>query len=117
MKLKLLILSFHLLPAEKEVYDAVIKWTRCKTEERKIFLAELFDNVRLPLLSVEDLVSCVENEEVLRSNLHCRDLIDEAKNFQLFQGTTMNPSDRFIIDAERILPRFSYSGLFLFANC
>ena len=45
--------------------------------------AELLRNVRLPLLERSYLVTTVGVEPLVRSSEHCRDLLDEAKDYLL----------------------------------
>jgi hypothetical protein len=39
--------------------------------------------VRMPLLPITYLVDVVSKEELIRCNLQCRDIVDDAKHYQL----------------------------------
>ena len=69
--------------SEEDVYNALISWARQNVEERQTFLAELLGKIRLPLLSAHFLVDQVEKEELIRQDIACRNLLDEAKNFHM----------------------------------
>ena len=69
--------------SEEEVFEAVVQWVKNDIVERKDFLSELLKHVRLPLISPRYLCDIVSGEELIRSNLACRDLVDEAKDFML----------------------------------
>lgn len=68
---------------EEDVYNALITWARENVEERQTFLGELLGQIRLPLLSPHFLVDEVEKEDLIRQDIACRNLLDEAKNFHM----------------------------------
>ena len=68
---------------EEQVFEAVIAWLRYDLKSREKHLPELFSQVRLPLIATEYIIQRVERDSSIRSNLACRDLIDEAKNVKL----------------------------------
>lgn len=72
--------------SEEDVYNALIAWARQNVEERQTFLAELLGKIRLPSLSPHFLVDQVEKEELIRQDIACRNLLDEAKNFHMLPG-------------------------------
>jgi len=85
--------------SEEQIFEAVLSWVKTDCEGRKGHLPELLKYVRLPLLSPQYLSDRVLSEEIIRSNIVCRDLIDEAKDFMLM------PERRKHLKSERTLPR------------
>lgn len=90
--------------SEEDVYNALIAWARENVEERQSFLAELLGKVRLPSLSPHFLVDQVEKEELIRQDIACRNLLDEAKNFHML------PDRRGKLRGEKSRPRRSTYG-------
>ena len=84
---------------EEEVFEAISAWVRRELDERKDFLPELLKNVRLPLISPQYLCDTVSSDELIRSNLACRDLVDEAKDYLLM------PERRCKLQSIRTKPR------------
>lgn len=68
---------------EENVYEAVQLWLEHAPLVRKSSLPLLLRSVRLPLLSTSFLTTNVESNRYIKTNLECRDLLDEAKNFHL----------------------------------
>lgn len=67
--------------------------------------------VRLPLLPVEFLTGTVAKEEMIKGNLSCRDLMDEARNYHL------HLSNKVVLDFEytvRTIPRKHTAGRIYF---
>lgn len=63
--------------------------------------------VRLPLLPVEFLTGTVAKDEMIKGNLSCRDLMDEARNYHL------HLSNKVVLDFEysvRTVPRKHTAG-------
>ena len=85
--------------SEEQIFEAMLSWVKTDCESRKEHLAELLKYVRLPLLSPQYLSDRVLSEEIIRSNIVCRDLIDEAKDFMLM------PERRKHLKSQRTLPR------------
>ncbi|KAI8499884.1 Kelch-like protein 8 [Branchiostoma belcheri] len=73
--------------AEEQVYEAVMKWVKHDIATRKQHVSDIFRHVRFPMLQPSFLMSAVEQEEMLRKDHSCRDLIDEAKNYHLSQAS------------------------------
>lgn len=84
---------------EEEVFEAISAWVRREEDERKDFLPELLKNVRLPLISPQYLCDKVSTDELIKSNLACRDLVDEAKDYHLM------PERRCKLQSIRTKPR------------
>lgn len=93
---------------EEQVYNAVMNWVQSNPTERGPKLHVLLSQVKLPLLSRECIMNTVDKETLIKQNLKCRDLLDEAKNFHL------QPDNHALLRNWRTSPRFSTAGL-LFA--
>jgi len=93
---------------EEQVYHAVMKWIQHDVTERGPKLHTLLSQVKLPLLSRQCIMDELDKESLVKQNLKCRDLLDEAKNFHL------QPENHSKLRNWRTLPRFSTAGL-LFA--
>ena len=78
--------------SEEDVYNSLITWARHDLEERQSLLAVLLEKIRLPLLSASFLIDQVEKEELIRQDIACRNLLDEAKNFHLLPERRLNAS-------------------------
>lgn len=107
-KLMLVLMSSADLNIEDEVqaYETVIKWVKADITNRKVHLAELVSHLRLPLMSPAYLQKHVATEELIKKDLECRDLLDEAKYYQMASADLL--SDVSI--SERTRPRKSYAG-------
>jgi len=92
---------------EMLAYEAVIKWVKEDREERKKYLAELVSHLKLPLLSPAYLQKHVATEDLIKKDLECRDLLDEAKYYQMSVANIL-PDVKI---SERTRPRKSYAGL------
>lgn len=68
---------------EASVYEAVMKWVRHDMVKRRQHLPALIAKVKLPLLPATYLMEKVANEELIKTDLECRDHVDEAKYYQL----------------------------------
>lgn len=90
---------------EEKVYLSVMEWVKQSPSERKEHLPKLLACVRLPMLSVPFLMKEVDTEALIRDNVYCRDLVDEAKRFHLL------PEGRDIRSTNsRFVPRKSTLG-------
>ena len=90
--------------SEEEVYNAIMRWVYHDKENRKNAIAELLQQIRMPLLSPRFLVDIVEAEELIKQDIKCRDLLDEAKNYHML------PDRRTRMRQSRIKPRRSTVG-------
>lgn len=84
---------------EEQVFTSVMNWVRHNLAERKHYLPQILEHVRLPLLSAKFLISHVSNDPLIRNDITCRDLIDEAKNYLLL------PQERSQMQGPRTRPR------------
>ena len=69
--------------SEEEVYSAVMQWVKQDPTDRAQHLPNLLAEVRLPMLSVPVLMNEVDCEPLIKQNIECRDLLDEAKRYHL----------------------------------
>ena len=63
--------------------------------------------VRLPLLPVDFLTGTVAKEEMIKANLNCRDLLDEARNYHLHLSNKVVPDFEYSV---RTTPRKHTAG-------
>lgn len=90
--------------AEEEVYEAVMSWVKHDLNNRAKQLPSLIRFVRMPLISKHYLLNRIDADSLIRSNLTCRDLLDEAKNYHLV------PEQRAQFRTDRMKPRKSMMG-------
>ena len=83
---KLLISDELNVDSEQQVYEAILSWVKHAVDSRQALLPRLLARVRLTQLSPLYLATRVEKEAVVRCDLDCRDLIDDAKNYHLRVG-------------------------------
>ncbi|XP_050416864.1 kelch-like protein 8 isoform X1 [Patella vulgata] len=93
--------------SESQVYEAVMKWITHNPSERVIHLTPLLTMIKFPLISPTYLMEKVESETIVKSNLECRDLLDEAKYYQM---SIANLVPDFKVN-QRTRPRKSYAGV------
>lgn len=86
--------------SEEKVYESVIAWIQFDAKERRKYLPQLLEHVRLPLVSQEFLVSRVENEPLLKEDLLVKDFIIEALKYHLLKGDAKNT-----LKTTRTIPR------------
>ena len=91
---------------EKQVYESVLRWVRHDSSHRHQHLHSLLSHVKLPLLPPAYLMDIVCTEELFKKDLDCRDLLDDAKNYQLSLAHVV-PGMQV---SDRILPRKSCAG-------
>ncbi|KAM4808568.1 kelch-like protein 8 [Rhinophrynus dorsalis] len=96
------------IDSETQVYNAAIKWLHANPQHHEAWLDEILSQVRLPLLPVEFLMSVVAKEEVIKQNLKCRDLLDEARNYHLHVSSQSIPDFEYTI---RTTPRKQTAGV------
>lgn len=72
----------------------------------------LFPQVRLPLLPVCFLMGVVAKEQIVKQNLKCRDLLDEARNYHLHLSSHTVPDFEYSV---RTTPRKHTAGIFIFS--
>ncbi|KAE8631211.1 hypothetical protein XENTR_v10001109 [Xenopus tropicalis] len=92
---------------EKQVYNAAMKWLHANPQYHTAWLDEILSQVRLPLLPVEFLMSVVAKEDIIKQNLKCRDLLDEARNYHLYLSNRSLPDFEY---TARTIPRKQTAG-------
>ncbi|XP_052795806.1 kelch-like protein 8 isoform X2 [Mya arenaria] len=92
---------------EAEVFDTVMLWINHDKEDRKQHLAKLMSKIKVPLLSTSYLTEKVASNELVRTDLGCRDLLDEARSYHMYQASLLQ--DLTLND--RMRPRKSYAGV------
>ncbi|KAE8631210.1 hypothetical protein XENTR_v10001109 [Xenopus tropicalis] len=93
---------------EKQVYNAAMKWLHANPQYHTAWLDEILSQVRLPLLPVEFLMSVVAKEDIIKQNLKCRDLLDEARNYHLYLSNRSLPDFEY---TARTIPRKQTAGV------
>lgn len=68
---------------EEMVCDAVLRWVNHDTENRKRYLKNLFENLRLPLVQPEYLLGTIDRNTLIQENNGCKEFVDEAKRYHL----------------------------------
>ncbi|XP_077517676.1 kelch-like protein 8 [Amblyomma americanum] len=94
--------------SEAQVYEALMSWVRHDIGSRAADLPGLLSRVRLPLLPPGYVRRRAEDEELLCGCHRCRDLLDEARDQQLWKAgllVGLPPAP-----GERSRPRHSYAG-------
>eukprot|EP00102_Acyrthosiphon_pisum_P015467 XP_008186031.1 PREDICTED: ring canal kelch homolog isoform X1 [Acyrthosiphon pisum] len=72
------------VPYEEKVFESVIKWVKQDLDQRKDFLKELMEHVRLPLIaSRPGIFLNIVNEPLLKNNPKCIGYVTEAYHFNL----------------------------------
>nr|XP_021002169.1 kelch-like protein 8 isoform X2 [Parasteatoda tepidariorum] len=94
---------------EIEVYEAVMLWIKHDVNKRRDSLSKLLSKVHLPLLPLSYLRMYVDSDSLVRKNLECRDLLDEARHYQLWQVSRL-PTTHLPVN-QRTRPRKSYAGV------
>jgi len=91
---------------EVEVFEAVMLWINHDKDNRKQHLPGLMGKIKLPLINTGYLMEKIASNELVRTNLGCRDYMDEAKNYQMYLANLV-PDMKI---TGRMRPRKSYSG-------
>lgn len=71
--------------SEEQVYYSAVRWLDYNSEGRKSDFDKVLEHVRLPLISPYFLYDVVEKQEAVGGSERCKQLVDEAKTFQLLQ--------------------------------
>ncbi|CAL2032857.1 unnamed protein product [Caenorhabditis brenneri] len=66
------------VPSERPVMQAVLNWVKHDEENRKPYLGELMSNVRLPLLGDDYLLEKCRNDDTIKRNVECLNVIIEG---------------------------------------
>lgn len=87
------------VPSEEPIFDTILSWVRRENESRGPAMAQLLSIVRLPLLKPHFITDRVASEDLVKNDLRCRDLVDEAKDYHLM------PERRPLLQSFRTKPR------------
>ncbi|XP_062867666.1 kelch-like protein 8 isoform X3 [Trichomycterus rosablanca] len=93
--------------SETQVYEAAVKWLQANPQHHQLWLHQIMSQVRLPLLPVDFLTGTVAKEEMIKANLNCRDLLDEARNYHLHLSNKSVPDFEYSV---RTTPRKHTAG-------
>lgn len=69
--------------SEYRLFELVLKWIAFDKANRESSVADLMRNVRLPLLSGEELVDKVSRVPIMKQNPDCVDLLTDAKDYHI----------------------------------
>uniref|UniRef100_A0A665UEZ6 BTB domain-containing protein n=1 Tax=Echeneis naucrates TaxID=173247 RepID=A0A665UEZ6_ECHNA len=94
--------------SETQVYNAAVKWLKANPLHHEAWLDQIMSQVRLPLLPVEFLTGTVAKDDMIKGNLSCRDLMDEARNYHLHLSNKVVPDFEYSI---RTIPRKHTAGV------
>ncbi|ESP01462.1 hypothetical protein LOTGIDRAFT_82889, partial [Lottia gigantea] len=86
------------VPNEDVVCDAVLSWANSDPKLRKSALADIFKHIRLPHVQQHYMKYVLGNNELVKENVDCKDIIDEAKTIH------QDPGRRHEVN----LPRLEY---------
>ncbi|KAL5018240.1 hypothetical protein ScPMuIL_003962 [Solemya velum] len=86
--------------SEEQVFEAVMTWVQHDMTKRKDHIAQLLENVRLPLMTQEYLVQRVEEEPLVKSDSQCKDFLIEALKYHL-----LKTEQKALFKTPRTLPR------------
>ncbi|XP_010865151.1 kelch-like protein 8 isoform X2 [Esox lucius] len=93
--------------SETQVYNAAVKWLKANPQHHEAWLDHIMSQVRLPLLPVDFLTGTVAKEDMIKANLSCRDLLDEARNYHLHLSNKVVPDFQYSF---RTMPRKHTAG-------
>jgi kelch-like protein 2/3 len=82
-----------------QTFEAAVRWTNHDLVKRRSQFATLIESVRLPLIAQDYLVNIGE-EQLIKSNSQCKDLLIEAMRYHL-----MKDEQRSSFRSPRVKPR------------
>lgn len=94
---------------ETQVYESVIIWVKEDAENRKMYLSKLLSHVKLALLSPSYILEHVANEDMIKKDLDCRDLLDDAKSYHMSVASLVSK----VKPSEQTRPRKNYAGMLI----
>ncbi|KAK9737956.1 Kelch motif [Popillia japonica] len=71
------------ISSEEDVFTAVLNWVKHDLQNRSQYISKLMVHVRLPLVNREFLMTRVDNEQLVREDGQCRELLLEAMRYHL----------------------------------
>ena len=95
--------------SEEVVYHSSVRWLDFDSEGRKSDFEKVLEHVRLPLISPYFLYDVIEKQEAVCVSDKCKELVDEAKTYQLLQDR------RTELQTVRTHLRKSYGGYFIYS--
>lgn len=101
------------ISTEEDVFTAVLNWIKHDLTQRKQYISKLMVHVRLPLVNREFLMTRVDNENLIREDIECRELLLEAMRYHLA------PERRCALTTPRTIdrkPKGAQSYLFSIGN-
>lgn len=105
--LEMLVKSSDLnIQEETQVYEAILKWVKEDIDGRKGYLSKLLSHVKLALLKPSYLLENVASEDLVKKDLDCRDLVDDAKSYQMSMASLVSK----VKPSEKTRPRNSCAG-------
>ena len=90
---------------EEEVYHAALRWIRHDLDNRQQLIGDVFEHVRLPLLSWKFLNSQVIDNQLLMKDQKFQKFVDEARRYH---GSKFYPGLHWEVSL-RTVPRHSCS--------
>ena len=69
--------------SEYKLFELVLKWINLDITDRQKFVSQLMSQIRLPLLSGEELVEKVSKVEIMLHDEQCIQLLTEAKDYHI----------------------------------
>ena len=85
--------------SDETAFNSIIKWIQSDPEHREENFYQLLEHVRLSQCSRKFLVQVVSENPLVKKDIRCRDLVDEAKNALLL------PSEWTDVENERFRKR------------
>ena len=92
--------------SEYVLFELVLKWINQDPPEREQYVSRLMSQIRLPLLSGEELVEKVSKVEVMMQDEQCVQLLTEAKDYHIVvnkQPLLQNPRTQVRSDKESLV--------------
>ncbi|XP_041369635.1 kelch-like protein 24 [Gigantopelta aegis] len=71
------------VPNEEMVCEAVFRWVDIDPDNRSVHLSYIVEHLRLPLVSPEYLLSISHNKGLLKEDMVCRVMLEEAKRYHM----------------------------------
>ncbi|KAL3860054.1 hypothetical protein ACJMK2_010226 [Sinanodonta woodiana] len=69
--------------SEYRLFQFVLRWIEYDKAQRVVYVPDLMKNVRLPLLTGEELVEKVSVKDIMKENKYCSTLLTEAKDYHI----------------------------------
>lgn len=93
---------------EEMVCEAVFRWLAYDSENRSMHLANIIEHLRLPLVSPEYLLNISQQRGLLKEDIVCRVMLEEAKRYHMLPArrqefTSKRASYRNAYDLEEVL--------------